>query len=110
MRVAIETELDAPRPTAPIVLHESLRALDRLESTIESMLALARHDEHPDLVRRRCPGPPITPTGGDRATPRAAATSRCAPPQPGEVDAAAVGHILDVLLENALVHGAVRSS
>ena len=39
----IEAELDAPRPTAPTVLHESLGALDRLESTI---------DEHAG------PGPP----------------------------------------------------
>ena len=45
MRVAIETELAAPRDDRTEVLDESLRALDRLESTIESMLALARHDE-----------------------------------------------------------------
>ena len=45
MRVAIEAELDAPRPDSTSVLHESLAALDRLESTISSMLALARHDE-----------------------------------------------------------------
>ena len=44
MRVAIETELTAPRPDSSAVLHESLGALDRLESTIASMLELARHD------------------------------------------------------------------
>ena len=56
MRVAIEAELDAPRSDSTVVLHESLRALDRLESTIESMLALARHDERtPGVVRRRRP-------------------------------------------------------
>ncbi len=106
MRVAIETELDAPRPDSKIVLHESLRALDRLESTIESMLALARHDERSPtwcdvgaLVRDHADRwRPSYAAGGRDITVRAAI-------QPGEVDAAAVGHILDVLLENALVHG-----
>jgi signal transduction histidine kinase len=106
MRVAIEAELDAPRSDSTVVLHESLRALDRLESTIESMLALARHDDRVPawhdvgaLVREHA----------DRWRPSYAAAGRDvavqAVTQPGEVDAAAIGHILDVLLENALVHG-----
>ena len=45
MRVAVETELAAPRPDATAVLHESLGQIDRLESTISSLLALARHTE-----------------------------------------------------------------
>ena len=45
MRVAVETELAAPRPDASAVLHESLGQIDRLESTISSLLALARHTE-----------------------------------------------------------------
>ena len=45
MRVAVETELAAPRPDASVVLHESLGQLDRLESTISSLLALARHTD-----------------------------------------------------------------
>ena len=43
MRVALEAELDAPRDDQRTVLIESLGALDRLESTIASLLALARH-------------------------------------------------------------------
>ena len=45
MRVAVETELDAPRPDPTEVLRECLRELDRLERTVTSLLALARHDE-----------------------------------------------------------------
>jgi signal transduction histidine kinase len=106
MRVAIEAELDAPRSDSTVVLHESLRALDRLESTIESMLALARHDERTPAW---CDVGALVLEHADRWRPSYAAAGRDitvrATTQPGEVDAAAVGHILDVLLENALVHG-----
>jgi signal transduction histidine kinase len=106
MRVAIEAELDAPRSDSTVVLHESLRALDRLESTIESMLALARHDERTPAW---CDVGALVLEHAERWRPSYAAAGRDvtvrASTQPGEVDAAAVGHILDVLLENALVHG-----
>jgi signal transduction histidine kinase len=106
MRVAIEAELDAPRSDSTVVLHESLRALDRLESTIESMLALARHDERTPTW---CDVGALVLEHAERWRPSYAAAGRDitvrAATQPGEVDAAAVGHILDVLLENALVHG-----
>ncbi len=106
MRVAIEAELDAPRSDSTLVLHECLRALDRLESTIESMLALARHDERTPTW---CDVGALVLEHADRWRPTYAAAGRDitvrAATQPGEVDAAAVGHILDVLLENALVHG-----
>ncbi len=106
MRVAIEAELDAPRSDSTVVLHESLRALDRLESTIESMLALARHDERTPAW---CDVGALVREHAERWRPSYAAAGRDisvrAATQPGEVDAAAVGHILDVLLENALVHG-----
>ncbi len=106
MRVAIETELDAPRDDRTVVLQESLRALDRLESTIDSMLALARHDKRAPAW---CDVGALARDHAERWRPSYAAVGRDitvqAPTQPGEVDAAAVGHILDVLLENALVHG-----
>jgi signal transduction histidine kinase len=106
MRVAIEAELDAPRPDSTVVLHESLRALERLESTIESMLALARHDERTPAW---CDVGALVSEHAERWRPTYAAAGRDvtvrAATQPGEVDVAAVGHILDVLLENALVHG-----
>jgi signal transduction histidine kinase len=106
MRVAIEAELDAPRSDSTVVLHESLRALERLESTIESMLALARHDERTPAW---CDVGALVSEHAERWRPTYAAAGRDvtvrAVTQPGEVDVAAVGHILDVLLENALVHG-----
>jgi signal transduction histidine kinase len=106
MRVAIETELAAPRDDRTDVLEESLRALDRLESTIESMLALARHDERTPAW---CDVGGLVRDHAERWRPSYAAAGRdmslSAPAQPAEIDAAAVGHILDVLFENALVHG-----
>jgi len=88
MRVAIEAELDAPRPDSTVVLHESLRALDRLESTIESMLALARHDERAPAW---CDVGALVREHAERWRPSYAAAGRDitvrAATQPGEVDA-----------------------
>jgi signal transduction histidine kinase len=106
MRVAVETELAAPRPDASAVLHESLGQLDRLESTISSLLALARHTEREridcdllDLCRKHVShwqeavardGRRLI-VGGDAIHAR--------------VDVDAIGHVLDVLVDNALHHG-----
>jgi len=106
MRVAIEAELAVPRPDRTEVLTESLRALDRLESTIESMLALARHDERTPAW---CDVGELVRDSAERWRPSYAAAGRDmtidVPVQPAELDTAAVGHILDVLFENALIHG-----
>jgi signal transduction histidine kinase len=106
MRVAVETELAAPRPDASAVLHESLGQLDRLESTISSLLALARHTEREridcdmlELCRKNVShwqeavardGRRLI-VGGDAIHAR--------------VDVDAIGHVLDVLVDNALHHG-----
>jgi signal transduction histidine kinase len=107
MRVAIETELAAPRPDPNTVLRETVGQLDRLESTITSLLALARDRERTPvacdidaLVRDRV----TTWTPAARAEGRsidAVATAGWA-----SIDADAVGHVLDVLVDNALRHGA----
>ena len=106
MRVAVETELAAPRPDATAVLHESLGELDRLESTITSLLALARHTEreltHCDvlaLVRRHVEHwqEPIARQGRGFVVDGESLSAR--------VDADAIRHVLDVLLDNALRHG-----
>lgn len=107
MRVAIETERTAPREDSTIVLDETLGQLDRLESTINSLLALARHAERRpveadllDLVRSH----------GSEWGPRAERLGRQLTTGGTSVvrsmDVDAVGHIVDVLIENALVHGA----
>jgi len=106
LRIAIEAELDAPRPDSTEVLRESLVALDRLGSTITSLLALARHAEH-------------TPTMSDvRTTVNAAVANWSAAyaetgrtiavaGSGGEaaVDSSSFTHVIDVLLDNALAHG-----
>ena len=106
MRVAIETELTAPRPDGSAVLHESLGALDRLESTIASMLELARHDvgtaKIVDLLA-------CASAAEARWTPIYARTNRAlvVSGSPAHVDVvpAAVEHVVDVLIDNALRHG-----
>jgi signal transduction histidine kinase len=106
MRVAIETELTAPRPDASAVLHESIGALDRLESTITSLLELARHDVGTavavDLLAR-------AQAGGERWEPIFARTQRALRVSGSSAGAlvvpAAVDHIVDVLVDNALQHG-----
>ena len=106
MRVAVETELAAPRPDPATVLEESIEQLDRLESTITSLLALARDVDRPttetdltDLVAERVTGW----RGAVTARHRSIAVL-------GEslvlsIDADAVGHIVDVVLDNSIRHG-----
>jgi signal transduction histidine kinase len=111
MRVAVEAELAAPRPDGTLVLHESLQALDRLEATIESMLALTRQpDRAPSWVDVRS----LLDEQVARWAPsyRTAHRRLTAPGVGGsaQLDEACVHHILDVLLDNALVHGAGTAS
>ncbi len=91
------------------MLHESLGALDRLESTITSLLALARHDDREPsscdvaaLVRGQVERwePSYVGAGRELSMVGSAAYAR--------IDPAAVRHILDVLLDNALHHGQGR--
>jgi signal transduction histidine kinase len=111
LRVAIEAELDAPRPDPTAVLHESLGAVDRLESTISSMLALARHDER---TPSWCDVTRLVAEHVDRWTPMFAAAGRDLSTRgsivAGLIDPATVRHVLDVLLDNALAHGDGRVS
>jgi signal transduction histidine kinase len=107
MRVAVETELAAPRPDASTVLHESLGQLERLESTISSLLALARN--HPrELVE--CDLLALARRTADHWTTAVEQAGRrltvSGDPVSARVDRDAVGHVLDVLLDNALRHGA----
>ncbi len=109
MRVAVEAELESPRPDATAVLHESIGALDRLESTITSLLALSRHDhgepvtcDVADVVRGQAERWRSTLATHDRPL-DVRGTGVVA-----RIDPAAVRHILDVLLDNALRHGRGR--
>ena len=104
LRVAVETELAAPRPDPTQVLEEALGQLDRLESTITSLLALARHADRRAV---RCPLAPLVHDAVERWRP--AAADRPLVERAADVaawcDATAIGHVVDVLVDNALRHG-----
>jgi signal transduction histidine kinase len=106
MRVAIETELTAPRPDHGEVLRESVGQLDRLESTITSLLALARDTARTPVV---CDVDAFVAERVGEWEPAAAEVSRSLTVSSdlgiARLDVDAVGHILDVLVDNAIRHG-----
>lgn len=107
LRVAFETELLAPRPDPTLVLEEGLAALDRFEATVNGLLALARDTPtdrgplHLDSLAGRVAG------RWQRMLQRAGRElhTELTPAAAVRASAAAVEHILDVLLDNALRHG-----
>src|SRR6478735_823939 len=107
MRIAVEAELDRPRDDHREVLIESLGALDRLESTIGSMLALARSDPR-ELIE--CEVSSVVTDHSARWEPRYASVGRSirhrGSPVWARVDITVIDHVLDVLLDNALNYGA----
>lgn len=106
LRVAIEAELDAPRPDPTLVLNESLVALDRLGSTITSLLALGRHDE---AGAASCDVAAVVADDVGRWAPTFAAAGRTVAvggtAGRAAADPASIRHVVDVLLDNALTHG-----
>ena len=109
LRVAVEAELTAPRPDPALVLTESLDALDRLENTVTSLLALARHDEEHDT---RCDAAAVVREEVDRWTASPVAAGRTVRLVIGPVDdldariaPAALRHVIDILLDNGARHG-----
>ncbi len=106
MRVAVEAEIEAPRADPSVVLQESLGQLDRLESTIASLLALARQTNR-ELVERDVLAL-VGEHGGHWRREVARAGRQLVvdgEPARAHVDVDAVGHVLDVLLDNAIRHG-----
>ena len=108
LRLALETALDAPDPARHAAVVRALESADRLERTIDDLLSLARH------------------TPSDRATlPRTALVTdwdtawapvlegrgrrlqvTVAPDLPdAQASEAAIRQVVDVLLDNAVVHG-----
>ncbi len=109
MRVAVEAEMERPRADHQAVLVESLGALDRLEATITSMLALSRHD-HSEVMD--CDVAAAVAAHVETWRPRFVLAGRdirsTTGVVPARVDLAVVRHVIDVLLDNALTHGAGR--
>jgi signal transduction histidine kinase len=108
LRAAIETELQLPRDDRNAILHESLEDIERLERTITDLLHVARtppdttHAVHPaeviDLVRDTWHGR-LAAVG----RPLRIADFSQTPPVRGS--SVVLHQVLDVLLDNALVHG-----
>lgn len=107
LRLAIETELTAPRADHTVVLRESLVEIDRLEQTVEDLLQLARDD----APRAELLLADIANAANDRWHGRLAAVGRPLhvrvdhDVEPVHASAAAINQIVDVLCDNALRHG-----
>jgi signal transduction histidine kinase len=108
LRVALETELIHPRPAREPILREGLAAVERLEGTVDSLLRLAR-DVHDDRGELQLPA--VINELSVRWRPAVLASgrtlvARSAPGLPTvRASATAIGHVLDVLVDNALRHG-----
>lgn len=109
LRAAIETELEFPREDAAAVLRESIEDIDRLERTIEELLCVARSDQSSEAevdiagvvedLRAAWHGP-LAAAG----RPLRIHVDDDLPPARG--NPVLLRHALDVVLDNALVHGA----
>ncbi|WP_392544381.1 ATP-binding protein [Oryzobacter telluris] len=109
LRAALETELAFPREDRTVVLREALEDVDRLELTITELLSIARVPQAgdatvdlADLVADVAPAWRRRLEGEGRHL--ALALPDGLPAVHG--DPAMVRHVLDVLLDNALRHGA----
>ncbi len=108
LRLAIEAELANPRPDPRTALHEALVDVERLDVTTTALLALARQTVGPrsdvdvsqlaDAATNRWTGP----FGSDS---RPLRLTRTAEPIHVVAREAAIDQALDVLLDNAMVHG-----
>ncbi len=111
LRLAIEAELAQPRPDATTALTELLAEVDRLEATIRELLALSRGTADRGPVAPAELAYAAVDRWRDRyhaagRTVRAQILNRIDAPATVHASPAAVSQILDVLLDNALVHGA----
>jgi len=108
LRLAIETELAAPRPDPSVALEEALVDIDRLDATVTALLTLARHTDTP---RRDVDLGQLAETAVNRWRGAFASESRPLRLRRSVEDSrvrvreAALDQALDVLLDNALVHG-----
>ena len=108
LRLAVEAELAQPRSDPKTALEEVLNETDRLEATIEDLLLLARGTEEPGPADLHA----VVRDARDRWHGRYAAVGRSLHVRTvrdahleAHASTAALGQILDVLLDNALQHG-----
>jgi signal transduction histidine kinase len=108
LRLAVEAELAQPRPDPTVALAEVLKEADRLEATIDDLLLLARGTAERGPADLQA----VVRDANERWQGRYAAVGRpleVRTASNGQLEAhastAALGQILDVLLDNALRHG-----
>ena len=109
LRAALETELEFPRPDHTEVLRESLDDIDRLESTVNELLAIARTPpiDGAAISLAQLLDQVETTWHGRLAAlgrPLTMADAHDLPAVTG--NPLMLRHALDVLLDNALTHGA----
>src|SRR3954451_1789583 len=109
LRLALETALDLPPATQRGAMVAAIESADRLERTIDDLLALARHTP---TDRAELPVADLVADWTAAWRPvldgrRRALHVTIAPDTPaGRASEAAVRQVVDVLLDNAVVHGA----
>jgi signal transduction histidine kinase len=109
MRTNIEAELTFPRPDHTPLLNECLEDIERLDATISQLLAIARTDE---LEGATVDVVAVIDDVANGWRGRFAIVGRplridhAAVVPAAHGDAVRLGNALDVLLDNALVHGA----
>ena len=107
MRTTLETELSFPRPDPTVAIREALGDIDRLEATIAELLDIARTNDRPATIELE----PVLAGLASAWIPRAATPGRSLQVDPGHDSPAVIGHptmlrhALDVLVDNALIHG-----
>jgi signal transduction histidine kinase len=113
LRAAIETELAFPRADRDEVLHEALVDIDRLEQIVSELLAIARSADVSN--REVLISEVLTGVQSDwfqrfaaQGRPLMTAAARFTPPVRGSETV--LRHAVDVLLDNALKHGAGPTS
>jgi len=108
LRLTLEAELAHPRPDRRVAIGLALADVERLETTVDSLLALAR-----DTAVERAPVDLVALLDElvDRWRGSFAGTGRHLTVDPGAgvgsptVSGAALSHVLDVLVDNACRHG-----
>ena len=117
LRLIVEAELARPRPDPTVALEAALSEIDRLEETIDTLLGAARDDP---TARAPLHVETVIDDAVDRWQPAASAQGRTIVIRPGEPDTGApnepggrepfvslpaIGHVMDIAIENALGHG-----
>nr|WP_246324960.1 HAMP domain-containing sensor histidine kinase [Petropleomorpha daqingensis] len=108
LRLTLETALDAPPPVQQAAVGSALESADRLERTIGDLLSLARHTpgDHAELPLEALVEDWTSAWSGVLAGHGRRLQVSTAPYLPvSRASAGAVRQVVDVLVDNAVVHG-----